>query len=154
MALIFYIKVSSSAAQTGPSIQALIDALPTLQALYPLLMNAAFSFFIICDKFLCSDADKPKLHYSAVYLVIAELKAYPMVTFMLLRDKKQVIVLISWVIGVMTHFIVAVASGSHQEIVTFLAYTLTSGLILLDVHRHRPNFNTSEHYCRNGRDVC
>lgn len=135
VALIGYIKLSGYPAQNGKSMRVLIDVLPTVQALYPLLMNAAFTFFIICDKFVCADADQPKLNHSAVYLVVAGLKAYPMLTYLLLRDQKQVAITISWAIRVLAHFIVAITSGSHQEMVTFMTYTLISGVILLDIHR-------------------
>lgn len=135
VALTCYIKASKVATRSGQLLQKLINALPTIQALYPLLMNLAFSFYIICDKFICTEIDRPKLHDSAVYLIIAGLKAYPMVTFMLLRDKRQIAVIASWLIGVVTHLVVAVESGSHREMVTFFAYTLTSGAILLDCYR-------------------
>lgn len=40
----------------------LVDALPTMQGMFPMLMNITFSIYIICDRFVCTELDRPQLH--------------------------------------------------------------------------------------------
>lgn len=135
VAIIWFSKTCEDTAAFPWIPQRLLNALPSMQGLYPMLMNITFSMYIIYAQFVCSELDRPQLHESGAFLAMVGLKAYPLVTFMLLRDTSPLAIAASFLLGVAVHLAVAVHSQSHREAVSFLTYTVTSGIILYDSHR-------------------
>ena len=109
--------------------------LPIVQASFPVIMNIVMAVLILKDLFsgTYSGFDESFL-YSPTYMAQIGIKAYPLITYFLLRDTHQMAVLLSWIIALITLSMCCALTKSRGECFSLLAYALCSGTLLYDNH--------------------